>query len=690
MSRRRVELAVLAFGAVFAAVVALSLKRGLRPGVSSAVRKAPELPASSTEGGRPTTVLSEFDYTETVRGKPAFRIRAERTIGFGPAAGLAPDRYALEKVSLRLYPENGEPLDVFADRANYDMRTKAAVLTGNVRWSDEKGAMGETEIVTFHPEKRLLDAPNKVHFSQGSFDVVAASGHHDVGRRETFLSGPVRGRGTGEGTGGLSKLAADSAAYRRDEQVIDLEGNVSASARQGDRLQCDRLLLKTGLDGKHLEWARASGSVRGRIAGAAAAAVGPAPTPGAPLPPRDYAGDQGVLLFGPDGQARSMSLSGRPATVAEADRRVAAETIDLDLASGRPSAARAQGGVRLDAPPNRSESDKASVAYGPDGAISSLELSGDVRLWGDGKSGTAERAIQLPARSVWLLTGNAAASATVVSGGSRISAPRIEIGEKRRDVTAEGGARAVFAPEKGRPAGATPLGDPDQPTYGKASRIVLDDTSHLATLSGAASLWQSDASLAADDITLNDAERTLTAVGNVRAVLPPPSASASAGPAATADTSAAQTPKKKAEKSAEVSAKAETSVVTARRLVYREAQSSAAFDGGVVVTKGSWRASASTGTAFLDKQRKVERVELAGDVAFRDAAAGRSGQADRAVDYPSEGRTVLEGKPARVTDANGGNRVAGATLTITQRGRRVEVTAPEGGKTETLHKTKRD
>lgn len=684
MSRRRVEIAVLAFGVVFAAVVALSLKRGLRPGVSSAGKKAPELPASSSEGGRPTTVLSGFDYTETVRGKPVFRIQSERTIGFGPAAGLAPDRYALEKVQLRLYPESGEPIDVLADRANYDRRTKAAVLAGNVRWSDEKGALGETETVTFHPEKRLLEAPNKVHFSQGSFDVTAASGRHDVGLRETFLSGPVRGSGTGEGAGGLSSLAADSASYRRDEQVIDLEGNVSVSARQGDRLQCDHLLLKTGPDGKHLDWARASGGVRGRIAGATAAAAGPAPAPGAPLPPRNYAGDQGVLLFGPEGQARSMSLSGRPASVAEPGRRLAADSIDLALAAGRPSNARAQGSVRLDAPPNRSESDKASIAYGPDGEISSLELSGNVRMWGDGKSGTAETAIQVPARSVWLLTGNAAASATVVSGGSRVSAPRIEIGEKRRDVTAEGGARAVFAPEKGRPAGATPLGRPDQPTYGKAARIVLDDTSHLATLSGGASLWQGDGSLAADDITLNDAERTLNAVGNVRAVLPPPSASAAT--AATADKSAAA----KKGSSAEASAKAETSVVTARKLVYREAESSATFEGGVVVTRGPWRVSASTGTAFLDKERKIERVELVGNVAFRDAAAGRSGQADRAVDYPPEGRTVLEGKPARVSDDTGGNRVAGATLTITQRGRRVEVTAPEGGKTETLHKTKRD
>lgn len=700
MSRRRVELAVLAFGVLFAAVVAISLKRGMRPGAAPSGKTSPQVP-SSTEDGRPTTVLSGFDYTESVRGKPAFRIQSERTIGFGPAAGLAPDRYALEKVQLRIYPESGEPIDVLGDRANYDMRTKAAVLTGNVRWKDEKGAMGETETVTFHPEVRVLEAPKEVHFSQGSFDVVASSGRHDVGRHETFLNGPVRGSGTGEETGGLSQLAADSAAYRRDEQVIDLAGHVSASSRQGDRLQCDRLLLKTGPDGKHLEWARPSGGVRGRISGAAAAAAGPAPTPGAPVPPRDYAGDQGVLFFGPDGQARSVSLSGHPASVEETGRRVEAETIDLEMTAGRPSAARAQGNVRFAALPNRSESDRANVVYGPDGTISSLELSGNVRLWGDGKSGTAESAIEVPARNVWLLTGTTAASATVVSGGSRISAPRIEIGEKRRDVTAQGGARAVFMPEKGRPAGATPLGRPDEPTYGKASRIVLDDTSHLATLSGGASLWQTDASLAADDITLNDTERSLVAVGNVRAVFPPPAASPAAASRPAADKSAAPATKKagpsksgegsaRAARPADASAKAETSVVTARHLVYREADSSAKFEGSVVITRGEWRASAAQGTAFLDKERKVERVELVGDVTFRDAAAGRAGQADRAVDYPPEGRTVLEGKPARVSDTGGGNRVAGATLTITERGRRVEVTAPEGGKTETFHKTKRE
>lgn len=677
MTRRRIELFILAFGVLFAAGVAFSLRSGFRR-PQPAARRAVEVPGASGED-RATTVLSGFDYTETVRGKPAFRIRSERTVGFGSAAGLAPDRYALEKVALTLFTEGGAPLDVHAETANYDTRTKAAVLKGNVRWADEKGALGETETVVFHPEKSLLEAPKAVHFTHGSFDAEASSGRYDVDKRETQLDGPVRGTGTGDDTGGLSHIAADAAVYRRNEQIVELSGKVSADGKRGDRLACDRLVLKTGPDGKRLEWARASGNVNGRMAPSSPEASGAGtPGPGGAPAPRDYSAEQGVLVFGPDGQAKSLSLAGHPASVEEGQRRVTAETIDLDLAGGRPVAARAQGSVHFQAAPNRAESARAVVTYGPDGAIASLELSGSVQMWGEGKSGKAEQAVQVPSRGVWILTGSAAASATVESGGSKVSAPKIEIGEKRHDVTADGGARAVFTPEKGKAAAASPLGDPQKPTYGKAVRIVLDDTARLATLSGAASLWQDASSLSADDITLNDAERSVVAVGNVRAVMPPP-----------APTQAPAAAVARADRSAQGPAKAETTVVTGRRLVYREAAGSAAFDGGVVVTRGGWRSSSNEGTAFFDKDRKVQRVEVTGGVSLTDAAAGRAGQADRAVDYPAEGRTILEGKPARVSDAEG-NRVAGATLTITDRGRRVEVTAPDGGKTETVHKTKRD
>ena len=661
--RRRLEGLILTFGAVFLAVLVFFFRPGHRPASRSAA-EAPPRPPAAGDAGLPMTVSKGFDYTETVGGKPLFRIQSDRTVGFGPAAGLVPNVYALEQVSLTLYPEQGAPVTVHAEKAQYDRRTNEAALSGNVRWSDEKGALGETAKVEFHPsgpETRAPEvvAPSAIHFARGTFDVQARAGRYDVGKRELSLAGPVRGSGTGEGSGGLSQLAADRALYRREEGVIELVGSVSGSSRSGDRLACDRMILKTEPEGTRFEWARAEGNVRGAFVSA-----GPA-SPGQPVPSeRRYAGNQGALFFAPDGTLRSLALTGAPARVTERDRKVEAQTIDVAFQDGRASSARARGNVRFESPEDRAESESADVAFSSSGDIASLELAGNVRTVGKDKSARAEKAVEVPSRGLWILTGGEGGSATAESEGSKVSAARIEMDRTRRTLDAQGNARAVFVPVRSKAKVPTLVGDSSRPTFGKAARMVFDDAARVAALSGGATLWQGASSIFGDDITMNDAERTLVAVGHTRTVV-----SEEAGPAP-------------------VSREKDRgpTVVTARRVIYRDGDGSALFEGGVVVTRSSWRASAQKAAALFGAERRIERVEMTGDVSLSDAAAGRKGKADRAVDWPREDKTVLQGAPAWVTDTDG-NRVSGAILTITQRGRRVEIAPPEGGKTETIHKT---
>lgn len=655
MKLKRLEVGILVFGAAFLVLLAVFFRPGRRPASGERPRAIGTVPADA-EAGEPTTVLSGFDYTESVGEKPLFRIRSERTVGFGAGAGLPPNWYALEKVSLTIYPEAGTPVTVQADRARYDDRTKAAVLSGNVRWVEpQDGALGETEKLEFDPSNRILRAPTSLHFTRGTFDVRAAAGAYDVRRRTLTLAGPIHGSGTGQGSGGLSSIEAASGEYRRDEAVIELRGNVSASSAKGDHLACDRMLMRFSPEANQLEWARAFGSVRGSLASTDAG--GPA---------RAYTADEAALFFEPSGEVRAINLIGKPASVTEPNRQIAARAIDLAFAAGRPASARANGEVRLRSDRGNAEGERASASFAPAGGFQTLELEGDVRLSGDGRTGRADRVVDLPDRGIWLLTGSPEVSATVEEEGSKVSAARIEIDQNRKSLRAEGKARAVFVPGKDRPAqAAVLLGDPSHPTYGKADRIVLDRETRLAALSGGASLWQGSSSVFADDITLNDAERSAVAVGKVRTVLTRPAVPGPTG------------------------AREEPAVVTARRLLYRESESSAVFEDGVTVTRGTWRATGDRGVAYFGKDRKLERVELSGGVTLADRATGRSGTGERAVDYPSEGRTVLSGSPARVSDADG-NRVAGSTLTITGRGKNVEVTAPEGGRTETIHKTKAD
>jgi lipopolysaccharide export system protein LptA len=665
VKRRGVEIGLLLFGVAFLALVVFSF----RPGSRAPARRLPasEVPPPR-DAGPVTTLSSGFDFTESLRGRPLFHIKAGKTAGFGAgaAAGMAAELYAGENVLLTVYPEDGQPVTVHSERAEYDARTHAATLEGNVRWSDGKGALAETGRVAFRSADRALEAPGALHFSRGGFDLRARSGRYDVDGRTLALSGPIEGSGAGSSaSSGFSTVTADSALYRKDEGVIELVGRVRARSGDGDSIESERLVLKIGEPEGRLTWARATRAVRG--------VVGTGRLPGSRSTPRAFSGEEAAFFFDDAGQVKSLTLSGSPATAQEAGRKITAKTIELEFAGRRAVAARARGEVAVAAGEERAYAETGELSFGEDGGVEGLSLSGKARLDGQGRSGRADHAVEVPGRGLWILTGDASSSATVEEGGSRISAPRIEIDDKKKIVRAEGGnVRAVLAPARGERANATLVGDSSRPTFAKAERMVLDQTSGTATLSGGAALWQDASALFGRDVTVNDAEHSVVAVGDVRAMLAPGALSAHADEKA-------------------------PTLLTAGRLIYREtgregggeSAGSVTLEEGVTAVRGSWRARGKTGAVSLGKDRKVETLELWGAVSLSDQAAGRTGQAEHAVDLPAEGKTILEGTPARVTDREG-NRVAGATLTILDRGRRVEVTAPEGGKTETIHQTRRD
>lgn len=664
MSRRTLEVGLVLFGAAFLAVVLLSYRPGSRPRSAGGARPIP----SARDAGPATTLSSGFDFTESIRGKPVFRIKARKTAGFGagPAPGGSPELYAGEGVTLTLYPETGSPVTVESERAEYDSRAQRATLEGNVRWSDGKGALAETGRVTFESAARLLQAPGPIHFARAGFDLNAKSAAYELGPRVLRLAGPIEGTG---GRGALAKVRAASGTYREEEGAIDLAGGVHAESGKGDSLESRGLVLHLAEPGGRVEWARAEGDVSGVVgAGRVAGAEGVA---------RRYAGETATFTFDESGEVRGLTLLGQPASAEEPTRRVTAREIALAFTGRRAVSARARGDVAVTAGGDRASADEGDLSFGADGAVNGVSLAGRARLDGAGRSGRADRAVEMPASGVWVLTGDARSSASVERSGSRVSAPRIEIDDAKKLVRAEGGgARAILAPSKGERANATLVGDPSRPTFAKAERMVFDENARTATLSGGAALWQDASSLFGRDITVNDTERSVVATGNARAVLAPDPAG-----------------KRPEDRS--------PTVLTAGRLLYREGPKEAevsgapaapgevTLEGGVAASRGPWKAKGQSGKIFLSKSRKVERLELSGSVSMSDAAAGKTGQAEHAVDFPEESRTVLEGAPAVVTDREG-NRVSGATLTITDRGRRVDVTAPAGGQTQTIHPTRQD
>ncbi len=216
--QRRLELVVLASAVIFVLVLAFSFRGGRRPAPGSGDER--ELPPAPEASGQATTLLEGFDFTESLKGKPLMRIQADRTIGYGPAAGLAPNLYAGEKVQLTVYPDDGPPVTVHSERAKYDERTRESRLSGNVRWTDKDGGLAETDEIVFRPKTRMLEAPSRVRFTQGH-DVadrpLRALRHRRA--RDAFRGARRRPRGRAPSSGGLSTMTAREGLYRRDSGV---------------------------------------------------------------------------------------------------------------------------------------------------------------------------------------------------------------------------------------------------------------------------------------------------------------------------------------------------------------------------------------------------------------------------------------------------------------------------------------
>ena len=495
----------LAFGAALSrswcgAVLACRIPFRTGAAATAAGRKGAAGPGGPRPAGQATAVLSGFDYTETVARQAGLPDPVGAHGRLRPGRGPAPDRYALEKVALTLYPEDGAPVRSTPSAATTTAARTRRVLTGNVRWIDERGALGETEIVVFHPQTRMLEAPKPVHLLAGILRCSRrAPGRYDVAKREARLEGPIDGQRRRRGDGRPdSHSRRERAVYRATRRRSSSRAACRPSPQTGDRLgvrpavssRRDRDGKPPRMGARLRQRARTRSrprACRGRQARAAGSEAGAAAT---------TTGDAGPSpLRSPTDEATSLALVGHPALGRGGERRVEADAIDLELdrrASLPPRAPRARS--TSTARPNRAESrERRCVAYGRATERSPRSSStGAFASSGDGKPARPRRRSRSAERGVWVLTGQPGGSASVERGrleDLRCRRSRSETQRARRRRRREERA-PCFAPEKGRAAAASPLGETAKPTYGKAARIVSTTQARLAMLSGAATLWQ--------------------------------------------------------------------------------------------------------------------------------------------------------------------------------------------------------
>lgn len=405
-------------------------------------------------------------------------------------------------------------------------------------------------------------------------------------------------------------------------------GRVSLTLRDGsrDRRAVERQLEANGLEAffqtgtRALQRLRASGNVRMEIL----------PTPSAKTAERTRIwAQEAELMF--DGEKDHVT-TGR----ASGDVRVEVEPMGASAAHSRRVTMSAALFVEFD-----------PKTHG----IARLLQSGRFRYVEGERYAESERAIY-EADSGWIrLRGG---TPTVGDTRGRTRAEEVDVNPREERSVARGRVVTTVLPREAM-ARALPFAERDAPIFIAADRLEADHRARRARYTGAVRAWQQDTYLAAEELELDEAERTLVARGRVRSFL-------------------FRTPRV-----AGASAEALPIFVSAARLIYREAERKIVYEGEVSLQRGAQRLLAESLTTFVSSDvAEIERALAERKVILKDPE--RRAYAERATYDAASERIVLEGAPARVEDDRQGVRQQGARLTFLDRGDTVLVEGSEGAR----------
>lgn len=347
--------------------------------------------------------------------------------------------------------------------------------------------------------------------------------------------------------------------------------------------------------------------------------------------------------------------------------------------------------------PQSSTAKELVATFAPGGDWATVDESGGVRLTQDGKVATAGRARVTQATDTITLEGSPVFS----DGLSRTSAGAVTINQKTGEIKASGGvistemAQSGANQRKSSTSGASQtgisniaLGEGDAHISGDA--LTGSINAGDVTFRGHARLWQGQAVLQADQISVSQKDGKLEATGNVVAVFPQAPGEALLPISAPAKQNTA----------ASAAAKQTVWQVRAQKLTFSSEASAAHLVGDVTASSDQGSLHSATMDVYLAPPgasqkglnnsafggRGVERAVAQGGVIV--SQNGFHGYAQEAEYDAARGKFVFTGGQPRITDGNG-NTTTGHSLTFDVASDTISVDSEEGSRTLTRHRVEK-
>ncbi|MEA2344185.1 MAG: Lipopolysaccharide-assembly, LptC-related [Thermoanaerobaculia bacterium] len=635
----------------FIAVIAVNWRHG-KPHKD----KAGTVPVTSTmrPNDKPAILSVTFEDTQTVNGRIASKIRAERVVAFQSGWNT------LENVQMTIYRPTGLTYELVCPQAQFNSNTKEADAKGGVRVTSSDGV--EITTAQIHFDGNHLTNHVAVNFKVDRWTGSGGALDMDVPGEMLRLYDKVDATMAPE-TAAESPLniKGQEGFFRRKENFAEFTKDVVAT-RDADRFNVDHILGRFGADRKSLLSLEGQGHLTVVMSGDLAAGK-PAETAGR----KTITADRFWSEMGANQQISALNFIGDTApahAVIEGppNRDLVAHTFRVGIANKQVTDMKADENVVMkETAPIKREMNSGHLIVYFDPAThkaTSANLEGDVHYKDPKNDARSVRANYDINNDSVVLTGEPGFFPAVVADGQTLKAKVIEFSPRAGTARATGEVIAQLVSKQASGAATAVSADStnvfptNKPVFVNSDTVTMRQASKIAVFSGNVRAWQETNTVFSQELQVQGAGEQVTARGNVRTLLYNTSANATA-------------------EQRKVPMQSKSDVLIAHKGDRR-----IDLNGNVQIDDGEQRHLTSEHASFFfDANKKMDHIEAQEKIVFVEKATGRRGTGDRVTYNVGRRMIYLTGSPAVVSDPSGNKD--GEMMAIDLARNKVDVLSPK-------------
>jgi lipopolysaccharide export system protein LptA len=648
----RVALPLIFIG--FVLVIALSWTRG-KPRRD----KAGTIPVTSTirPVDKPAIVSTTFEDTQTINGRLASHIRAERVVAFQSGWNT------LENVQMTIYRPTGLTYELVCPQAQFNSNTKESDAKGGVRVTSSDGV--EITTAEIHFDGVHLTNHVAVNFKVDRWTGSGGALDMDVPGEMLRLYEKVDATMAPQ-TPAESPLniKGQEGIFRRKENYADFTKDVVAT-RDSDRFNVDHVVGRFGADHKALMALEGQGHLTIVMNGDMSQTGKNSQTEGR----KTITADRFFSEIGATGEISAMNFVGDTApahAVIEGppNRDLVAHSFRVGLANKQVTEMKADENVTMKetAPIKRLMTSGHLVVYFDPAThrAASAALDGNVHYQDPKNDAHSVRANYDITNDHVTLTGEPGFFPAVVSDGQTLKAKLIEFSPHAGTARATGEVIAQLVSKQASGAAtavsadATSIFPAGKPVFVNSDTAMMQQGTKVGVFSGHVRAWQETNTIFSQELQVQGAGDQITARGNVRTLLYNTSTNASA--------EARKVPMQS----------------TSDVLFAHKADRRIDLNGSVQIDDGEGRHfSSEHASFFFDANKKMDHIEAQEKVVLVEKATMRRGTGDKATYNVAQRMVYLIGNPALVTTPTGS--LPGQTISIDLERNKVVVLKPMQG-----------